>query len=34
VLQVLRKKQKMDITVIVAEAPDEAPRRPPAAPKS
>src|SRR5499427_1143367 len=33
VLQVLRKKQKMDITVTVAEAPDEAPRRPPAAPK-
>jgi len=34
VLQVLRKKQKMDITVTVAESPDEGPRRPPAAPKS
>ena len=29
VLQVLRKKQKLDLTVTVAEAPDEAPRRPP-----
>ena len=28
VLQVLRKKQKLDLTVTVAEAPDEAPRRP------
>jgi Do/DeqQ family serine protease len=28
VLQVLRKKQKVDVTITVAEAPDESPRRP------
>src|SRR5215813_14063681 len=34
VLQVLRKKQKMDVTVTVKEAPDEGPPKPPSAPKS
>jgi len=33
-LQVLRKKQKIDVTVTVKEAPDEGPPRPPSAPKS
>ena len=34
VLQVLRKKQKIDVTVTVKEAPDEGPPKPPSAPKS
>jgi hypothetical protein len=34
VLQVVRKKQKVDVTVTVGESPDEGPRRPPSPPKS